>query len=273
MDTKSFKELSPEEYKQQTQSNWSSAPCGSNYAQSEFLSKDFFNEVEQHRYSTHPWILENIRNFNIQGKDVLEIGYGMGTDHMSLARQGANLFGIDLTPRHMEICSKRFDLFNMKTRLMLGDAENLPFNDDSFDFVYSFGVVHHTPDTERIISEIHRVLKPGGRCHITVYHRNSLFFWWSVFFHSWILGLDFLHESIQQRISKIEYPNDNPNLVIRLYRKKEFAALFNAFSDVSARIDHLTEECVDRIGKYLPASFFRKYASRFGWYVIIDAVK
>ena len=180
LDTKTFNQLSDEEYKRQTQEHWSGDPCGSNTSEKQELRKGYFDEVEVYRYRTHPWILDNINRFDIKGKETLEIGYGMGTDHLSLARRGATMHGIDLTQRHYGITSKRFELYGESSKLLTGDAENLPYEDNFFDFVYSFGVIHHTPNTEKAISEIHRVLKPGGKCWVTVYHKNSIFFWWSV---------------------------------------------------------------------------------------------
>jgi ubiquinone/menaquinone biosynthesis C-methylase UbiE len=273
MDTKTFNQLTEEEYKKQTQKHWSKSPCGSNYGKAEYLTKEYFDEVEKHRYGTHPWILKNIQSFDIKDKKVLEIGYGMGTDHLNLARQGGIMHGIDLTPGNLGITGKRMALYGLNSELTTGDAENLPFPDNHFDFVYSFGVIHHSPDTKKIISEIHRVLKPGGKFWITVYHKNSLFFWWTVFFTDWIARLNFRKETIQNRISRIEHPNDNPNLVIRLYTRKEFESMFSDFQAVKTSVDHLIEEDISYFGQYLSKSLLNRLAKRYGWYVIAEGVK
>lgn len=275
MDTKTFNKLPAEEYKKQTQKHWTSSPCGSNYSTKELMSNEFFEEVERHRYSTHPWILEHIKKFDLKNKKVLEIGFGMGTDHLSLAKRGGNMYGIDLTPGNLEITKRRFELNNCKSELTTGDAENLHYQDNSFDFVYSFGVVHHSPDTQRIISEIYRVLKPGGKCWITVYHKNSIFFWWSVFFVDWILKGGFKRESIKERLSRVEYPNNNSNMVIRLYTKRKFATMFSTagFRGVHLSIDHLIIEDIIYLGKYIPDAILKYLAKLFGWYVIVEAVK
>jgi len=273
LDTKDFKELSSEEYKKQTVANWTSAPCGSNYSQKDFLSKDYFDEIEKHRYESHRWVLENIKKFDIKGKRVLEIGFGMGTDHLNLARQSAIMHGIDLTPRNLEVTQTRFNIYGLHSELFTGDAENLPFSDDFFDFVYSFGVIHHSPDTEKIVSEIHRVLKPGGKCWITVYNKNSIFFYWSILCVEWLLHRGYKKETIKQRISRIEFPNDNPNLVIRLYKRTEMEKIFLNFSNVNSSIEHLVREDFFYIGKYIPESFLHWLAKQFGWYVIIEATK
>ena len=114
---------------------------------------------------------------------------------------------IDLTPRNegrsrSPACYERPFL-----NLVTGDAEHLPFPDESFDFVYSFGVVHHSPDTEGIVREIRRVLRPGGRCSVpSVYHKWSIFFLWSVLLTDWIAFGGFTRRSLKERISRIRLP-------------------------------------------------------------------
>ncbi|TLD41828.1 MAG: Methyltransferase domain [Candidatus Jettenia ecosi] len=273
MDTRTFHD--PEEYKKQAQKHWMSAPRGSNYSAKELMSSEFFEEVERHRYCTHPWILENIKRFDLKGKKVLEIGFGMGTDHLSLAKQGGIMHGVDLTPRNLEIIRKRFEIYGLKSELLVSDAENLPYDDNLFDVVYSFGVIHHSPDTQRVISEIHRVLKPGGKCWITVYHKNSIFFWWSVFLIDWVFKGGFRRESLKGRLSRIEYPNDNPNIVVHLYTRKKFAAMFSiaGFHKIQSSINHLIADDIASLGKYIPRKILERLAKKFGWYVIIEAVK
>lgn len=278
MDTTKFNHLTPEEYKKQTQANWTQAPCGSNYGIAEFGSKEYFDQVEEHRYRTHPWIIKAIDSFDINGKDVLEIGFGMGTDHLNLARRGARMHGIDLTPRNLEVTSQRFKIYGQQSQLITGDAEYLLFQDNSMDFIYSFGVIHHSPDTNRIISEIHRVLKPGGKCWVTVYHKNSVFFWWNTFIINYLLRGGWRKRNIKQQISLIEYPNTNENMVIRLYRRKEFKALFRSFSSSRCSVKQLVPADLGWFSCFYsdpcsPTPFLNFVGKRFGWYVIIEAVK
>ena len=81
MDTTTFARRTSDEYKAATRNHWTSDSCGSNYSTADFMSPEYFEEIEEHRYRTHPWILQNIRRFDVSGRDVLEVGYGMGTDH------------------------------------------------------------------------------------------------------------------------------------------------------------------------------------------------
>lgn len=278
IDTKKFNELSPKEYKKQTQIHWTSAPCGVSYSDKEFMSKHYFEEIEKHRYGTHPWILENIKKFDLENKKVLEIGLGMGTDHLSMARQGGIMYGIELTPQNLIISKKRLEMYGFNSELLIGDAEYLPYPDNSFDFIYSFGVIHHSPDTQKIISEIYRVLKPGGQCWITVYHKTSLFFWWTIFLWKYLIMCGWKKYTLKQQLSLIEYPNNNPNMVIRLYKKHEFADMFHSFSSVASYIEHLLVSDITVLSSLFknperPRKIFDWLGTRFGWYIVVKAQK
>ena len=278
MDTKTFTRLSSEDYKRETQKNWGKDPCGSNYVDESFekYSKDYFDEVERTRYIIQKWQPAEFETFDIKDKEVLEIGFGMGTDHLSMARRGGIMHGIDITEGNKTITEKRFAIYGYNTKLTVGDAEALPYSDNTFDFVYSFGVLHHTPDTQKAIDEVYRVLKPGGKCYIAVYNKNSLFFWWSVFIVDFICRLKFLKMSLQQRLSLIEYPNTNKDMVIRLYTKKDFVRLFSHFKNINTSINHLTKDCISGgklLSEHFINRFIEKHATRIGWYVIVRAEK
>jgi len=105
---------------------------------------------------------------------VLEIGVGLGADHQRFAEAGAELWGIDLTERAVEHTRRRLAAFGLSSTIAVGDAEALDFPDESFDQVYSWGVLHHSPNTPKAIAEVWRVLKPGGRANIMIYHKWSM---------------------------------------------------------------------------------------------------
>lgn len=113
----------------------------------------------------------------IQRKDVLEVGCGMGTHAALLARAGAALTAIDLTEPAVEMTRRRLETFNLEGRVLQADAEALPFPEHSFDLVWSWGVIHHSGSFERCLAEITRVLRPGGRLLLMVYHRRSLLYY------------------------------------------------------------------------------------------------
>ena len=109
-----------------------------------------------------------------RGQSVLEIGVGLGADHQQFAQFCASLTGIDLTQRAIDHTRTRLHAFGLTSDLFVSDAENLPFLDESFDIVYSWGVLHHSPDTPRAIKRAHRVLKQGGVARIMIYHKWSV---------------------------------------------------------------------------------------------------
>ncbi|MCK5632375.1 class I SAM-dependent methyltransferase, partial [bacterium] len=107
---------------------------------------------------------------------VLEVGVGAGTDFLQWVRAGANAYGVDLTQEAIENVTERLNLYGLQARqIQVADSENLPYQDNFFDCVYSWGVIHHSPDMPRCLQEIIRVTKPGGSIKVMVYNRRSLF--------------------------------------------------------------------------------------------------
>ena len=162
-----------EEEKASVRDFWERASCGEElYLPS--LDLDGFAKQAGMRYDLEPYILPFLGCDRTQGLAVLEVGVGLGADHEQFARSGAHLTGIDLTKRAIELTAYRFQLLGLHSDLISGDCELLPFPDSSFDHVYSWGVIHHTPNTQKAAKEILRVLKPGGSFRIMIYHRRSL---------------------------------------------------------------------------------------------------
>jgi 2-polyprenyl-3-methyl-5-hydroxy-6-metoxy-1,4-benzoquinol methylase len=146
---------------------------------------EFYREIDW-RFFTAAWFAHRpgeepfsrlIEYPRLRGKRVLEIGCGAGAISVQLAKNGAVVTAIDLTPHAIALTRRRFDLFGLSGDFLQMDAEHLEFPDESFDFVWSWGVIHHSANTEAIIREIHRVLKPHGEARVMVYHRNSINFW------------------------------------------------------------------------------------------------
>lgn len=153
---------------------WEEASCGEVYAEGAD-ERARFDAQARARYTMEPFIFPFARFGEGAGKDVLEIGVGMGADHVEWARGGpASLTGIDLTERAVDHTRRRLDLYGLHSTVRTADAERLPFDDASFDVVYSWGVLHHSPDTQRAVDEVWRVLRPGGRAAVMVYHRASV---------------------------------------------------------------------------------------------------
>lgn len=156
--------------KQATREYFEKHSCGEIYARGDSLAERL-EAQRAARYGFESYIFEFARFQEGAGRDVLEVGVGMGADHLEWAKAGPrSLTGIDLTPRAIGFTRERLRLAGLSSRLMVTDAENLPFEDNSFDIVYSWGVVHATPDTPRAVREVQRVLRPGGTARIMVYN-------------------------------------------------------------------------------------------------------
>lgn len=166
--------MNDQELKVEVQSFWDRASCGEALATGASERERYETQIRR-RYELEPYLPEFARFAEGRGKDVLEIGVGMGADHTQWAQsQPRSLTGVDLTPRAIEHTRTRLSLLGLQSNLVLVDAENLPFPDASFDLVYSWGVLHHSPDTPKAIAECHRVLRPGGSARVMIYHTYSL---------------------------------------------------------------------------------------------------
>jgi len=159
--------------KQDVHDFWNQASCGEEL----YLpgtDKAGYTAQAQSRYALEPYIPEFARFKDARGLRVLEIGVGLGADHQQFAEAGADLWGIDLTQRAVEHTRRRLAAFALDSQLAVGDAEGLDFPDESFDRVYSWGVLHHSPNTAKAIAEVWRVLKRDGAASIMIYHKWSM---------------------------------------------------------------------------------------------------
>ena len=167
------KALRVDDLKQEVRDFWNEASCGERLLLEASDKSGYLAQMAK-RYSLEPYI-EGFAAFdNARDRDVLEIGVGLGADHQRYAESGARLTGIDLTDRAVAHTRRRFELFDLRSDLRVGDAESLPFADACFDCVYSWGVLHHSPDTARAVDEVWRVLRPGGDARVMIYHKHAL---------------------------------------------------------------------------------------------------
>ena len=126
----------------------------------------------EERYSTYPWLYEAAEFKRHAGERVLEIGCGTGCDLLQFAMHGAQAVGVDITSEHLRLAIQRV---GQMAEVQQAEAVDLPFPDQSFDYVYSHGVLHHIEEPRRVVEEIFRVLRPGGRFNVQVYARWSYF--------------------------------------------------------------------------------------------------
>lgn len=155
---------------------WAADPCGPEVAENPW-SAAYVEQLVAGRHEYAPWFATALDYLSTAGKDVLDVGCGQGIDVVRYARAGARVTGIDLTPTHVELARRHVAAVGLDAEIMVGDAERLPFYDCSFDRVSSNGVLHHTPNMEAALSEIHRVLRPAGEARVIVYNRRSFHYW------------------------------------------------------------------------------------------------
>src|SRR2546430_1181028 len=290
------------ELKERVRAFWQAHPCGTKFSDAEIGTREFFARIEAHRYAKE-WHIPEAADFaGARGLRVLEIGCGLGTDGAQFAKAGADYAGVDLTDTAIELARKHFELLGLRGDFRTADAENLDFGDETFDLVYSHGVLHHTPDTAGAVREIHRVLKPGGRAMVMLYHRGS---------YNYRVGIrvlrragagllktergikivhrltgepvDSLHEhaaslrSANGDVSAAELLNQSTdgagNPLARVYSRDEARKLFKDFRQVELRAYFLNKRFIPLIGNLLPKSIESALASRWGWHLWIYATK
>jgi ubiquinone/menaquinone biosynthesis C-methylase UbiE len=264
------------EEKVRAREQWTGDPCGAVHGKHEFGTREFFDTVERHRYTEYaPWMPQLMGFDKFRDARLLEIGCGMGTDLLQFARGGACCVGIDLTPRSIEITRHRFRLYNAGGAFMISDGEHLPFRDESFDVVYSNGVLHHTPDTAGAISEVHRVLRPGGTAKVMLYHRNSLNYWFDIVLRRGVLRADFLRgRSVAEIMSRVvEFSDHDARPLVKVYSRKEARALFSLFKSVTIEVEQLTRAELRFLSPLVSESMFERLRKRIGWNVIVTAIK
>ena len=203
------------------------------------LLYDYLDDLEQmFKCRMHLAVTEMELN-TLKGKSVLEIGSGGGAHSALFKRCSAQVTSVDITIERVVSTAKKLSLIKEGTGLSLqADAETLPFMDNSFDIVYSNGVLHHSENTEKCIAEVRRVLKPGGKAVIMLYSRHSALYWLTLLPQTILSGLIFnVPEAERIGIITEGRPKhqDSKNPITRIYSKKQILSLFKEFNLASIR--------------------------------------
>jgi SAM-dependent methyltransferase len=265
--------------KQRVRDFWNQAPCGEVYAQGEWLPERLEAQART-RYQLEPFLPEFARFAEGRGRDVLELGVGMGADHLEWARAGPrSLTGIDLTPNAVAHTKARLRLFGLASRLLVADVERLPLPGDAFDLVYSWGVIHHSPDTRAAALEIRRVLRPGGQARVMIYHRQSF-----VGYMLW-LRYGLLAGRPGLRLDEV-YALHLESPGTKAYSPEEARKLFADFSEVQVKTrlgpGDLLQGAVGQRHRGIlltaakalyPRWLLRRFLPRHGLYLLIEATK
>lgn len=231
-----------------------------------------YEEKRKFRYDLQDYMHKVFEFDKYQGKKVLEVGFGSGIDLLEFARNGAECYGVDLTEngvKNARAISKESGYF---INVRQADATNLPFGDGAFDLVYSFGVLHHIPDDDRVkvFNEIHRVLKPQGKVMAMLYHRDSLLYAYSIIYrHGIRQGLLAMGMSEQELIAKYSERIENCPYT-KVYTKDEAKEYFGRwFKNVEVSVHYnVIDTDTQRKVKYVMDE-----DKEYGWHLAVKGVK
>jgi ubiquinone/menaquinone biosynthesis C-methylase UbiE len=283
---------------------WTGGQPGLRFASADVGSREFFAEVETRRYSLEPHILDVVRFERWTGRDVLEAGCGIATDGARFARAGARYTGLDFSPAALELARRRFELESLSGRFVQGSVVELPCEDESFDLVYSHGVIHHVPDTQRAVDEFYRVLRPGGTALVMVYHRGSLNYRLNIMVLRRTLAALLLLPGAVEAIARVtgEAPEllrahrdllkrhglryltdralflsnntDGPgNPLSKVYSRREARELFQRFADIRLQTRFLNLRVYPGGQRLAATRLARRLERRLGWFLYVEATK
>jgi SAM-dependent methyltransferase len=239
---------------------------------------EFFESARSRRNTIeHPWLPAFVPFASLRGKHVLEIGFGPGYDALTFLQNGALYTGIDITPENVERTKQHLAFFGLVPDVREGDAEHLEFADDSFDAIYSNGVLHHVPDIQRAFREVRRVLKPGGSFYVILYNRNSLFYRVSTPISGLLRG-----RSPQAQLQRAEDNTAGETPLVNVYSRRELRTLLGAagFSVTWIGVRKLEHDELPgaggplaRLYRLVPAGALMRLGNLVGWYVVAHARK
>jgi 2-polyprenyl-3-methyl-5-hydroxy-6-metoxy-1,4-benzoquinol methylase len=265
----------------QVRSYWDRRPCNIRHSPKPVGTREYFDEVEARKYFVEPHIPRFAEFERWRGKKVLEIGCGIGTDTVSFARYGAVVTAVDLSPQSLELARQRVKVYGFEDRVRFysGSAEELTafLPVESYDLIYSFGVIHHTPHPERVVEQMRSYAQPGTTIKLMVYYRHS----WKVF---WILmgygkGQFWRLEELVAEHSEAQ--TGCP--VTYTYSREEGRGLIESsgFHMTDVFVDHIFPYRIQEYVKYeyvkdwpwswTPSPVFRALERRLGWHLCLTA--
>ena len=238
----------------------------------EFLSPEYCRAALEHRYALYPFIEEFVEFSQWAGKRVLEVGCGQGADLSRFSSAGADVHGCDLTPKHCRVSRDFVATLGGEATTLQADARRLPYASESFDLVYSFGVLLLVEDLDAAIAEIYRVLKPGGRVIVMFYNRDSLHYYVkTLYYYGVVCDL----EGILGPRRLVDWFTDGFGYPRTFHQTPDsLRTMFGRFAIESVVVRNLTEEQLPQFdfGAY-PREFWTWMASALGFYVMLRGRK
>lgn len=253
---------------------WEKHPLLSSFIPHPLGSKEFFEAFDCERERIEPLSIQSqVYDFKSgKNKTILDVGCGNGWVLSNFFREGAKCFGLDLTQKAIDLSKQRFEMIRGSAFFMVANAEELPFRDSSFDIVTAMGVLHHTPNIDKAIAEIYRVLKPGGRVALMLYHKNSILY-------RFYMPLRLLHQVMRERRFSISVQDllnrvdGEGNPLGRVYSRNEVKRMLSNF-ERAKMMTHLVEAYeIPFIGHLVGKRVREMLSIRFGWFLYSWGIK
>jgi len=271
-----------ESIKQATKNVWGVNPAGWTYGKGFAKgTQEFFFSVLEKRFTYECEWMDEIVHFNrLKNKKVLEIGCGAGYDAFQFCKAGADYTGIDITPDNPIIAKKHLEFCGYSGKFFEMDVEKLALP-ERYDYIFSFGVLHHTPNITKALEKMHAVLKDDGEAQIIVYYKFSIFYLLHLLVFDWLLSLKFLKMSLSDRLSQIEFTNSSSKALVNVYGKNQLKKICTnaGYTVIKTDIRKLTREdlpcipLISRLYRFIPNSWLYFLSKRFGWYLSVRMVK
>ncbi|MCK4394319.1 class I SAM-dependent methyltransferase [Candidatus Bipolaricaulota bacterium] len=253
---------------QAVRSFWEANPLAASMIPYPLGTREYFEYYDRLREANESlefsyWLHEYKR---FARKKVLDVGSGNGYVLGKYAQEGAEVYGVDITEAGVNLCRQRFNHLGLQGDFRVANAEELPFEAETFDCVCSMGVLHHTPDTAKAVGEIFRVLKPAGRLIVMVYHRDSAKYRLKFPLVSLVSG-----KTIQQLVNEVDGAGNPKGNV---YSESELRHLLSQFEQLSMFAGLLRgSHVLPKIGRFIPDSLLRPFEKKWGWFLYAKGVK
>lgn len=256
---------------------WDRRPCNIRHSQKPVETQEYSDEVEARKYFVEPHIRGFAQFERWKGKKVLEIGCGIGTDSLNFARHGADVTAIDLSAASLDVCRKRFEVNGLQARFYQGNMEELssfvPI--EAYDLIYSFGVIHHTPQPDKVFKEIAQYCKPETEIRVMLYSKWS----WKVL---WIIlnfgkGAFWRADELVRTYSEAQMGCP----VTYYYSARDIQRLMQDYRIVRLHKDHIFPYKIEEYVRYsyewvwyfrwMPKGLFRWLERHFGSHALVVA--